>query len=166
MGQNLRCSPGQGNPGSVCEQAAKEEAMLLLANFWGLAWSSLHFQVTSPTSHIVAGTPPAAVLVVVPRVGGFVYVLGYPEKLAVSSTAPIPTGFTGRVMRLYFPSAGALGCMFWPGAGFTGSQGISPRFLSTIHECRAACSTDCCHHTESSLLLLRVWMNIALNPWL
>ena len=44
----------------------------------------------------VTGAPPAAALVVVPRVGGFAYVLDCLEKLTVSSAASTRTGFTAR----------------------------------------------------------------------
>ena len=48
--------------------------------------------VSSHFTHFpyATGTTPAAVLVVVPRVGGFACIL------AVSSTTPNPTGFTAR----------------------------------------------------------------------
>ena len=41
----------------------------------------------------VTDAPPAAVLVVVPRVGGFAHFWGSPEKPAVSFATPTPTGF-------------------------------------------------------------------------
>ena len=49
------------------------------------------------------GAPPAAVLVVVPRVGRFGYIPGCPVKLAVSSPPQPPLGLQPEVMRLYFP---------------------------------------------------------------
>ena len=41
----------------------------------------------------VTGAPPAVVLVVDPKVRGFAYILGSPEKLAISSAVPTPTDF-------------------------------------------------------------------------
>ena len=66
--------------------------MPLLGNFWGFPGSH---PISSHFTHFpyVIGAPPAAVMVVFPRVGGFAYILGSPEKLAISSAVPTPTDF-------------------------------------------------------------------------
>ena len=50
----------------------------------------------------VTGAPPAVVLVVDPKVRGFAYILGSPEKPAVSSTDQLPLDLQPEFMRLYF----------------------------------------------------------------
>ena len=60
--------------------------------------------VSSHFTHLpyATGTPPASALVVVPGVGVFVYALGFPEKLAVSSNTPTLTGFTVKSYEDFF----------------------------------------------------------------
>ena len=75
----------------VYRGGVKEETVSLLTSegLPGTCPISSHF------THFlyVTGTPPAAALVVVPRVCGSVYVPGSPEKPGVSSTTPISTDF-------------------------------------------------------------------------
>ena len=91
--------------------------------------------VTSLTPHM----PPASLavaLVVVPRVGGMVYILGpcRPFKWLLLRDwkflppPQTPLVFTDRSYEALSSSAGILGCVVWPEAGTTRSPGISPDF--------------------------------------
>ena len=95
-----------------------------------------HF-ISSHFTHFsyVTGVPPAAVLVVVPRVGGFAYALGSPEKLAVFSATPIPARFIARSYEaLFFPVLEPWAARSGLGLGFLADK-VSPWFFSTMREC-------------------------------
>ena len=81
--------------------------------------------VSSQFIHLpyMTDAPPAAVLVAVPRVGGFAYVS------EVSSTVPTLLGLQPEVMWLYFTGTGALGSEVWPGAGLAHFQGVPLIFI-------------------------------------
>ena len=84
------------------------------------------------------GTPPAAVLVMGPRMGGFLYILGCPGKPAVSSATLTPTGFTaGSYEAFFFPVLETWAVHSGLGLGSL-AQKLSPWFLSTTRECGAA----------------------------
>ena len=77
----------------------------------------------------VTGTLLAAALVLNPKVGGFVYILGLWLSWGTGSFFCHPSShwfFQPEVRRLYFPGIGNLGCVIWPGAGITHSPGVPP----------------------------------------
>ena len=71
------------------------------------------------------GALPLAAPVLIPQVSELVCVLGFcgplkrtlPRDWQFLPLAQLPQVFTARVMRLYFPGAGTLGCMVCPGLG-------------------------------------------------
>ena len=137
----------------------------------------------------VTRTLLSAALVMIPRVSGFVWVLGPCSHfkwtlLRNCKFLPYPNHhwfLQPEVVRLYLPGPGTLGCTVWSGAGIAGSPGIPPNSYQThkifinfmnvgvpvlpllsLH----AASHPLCTGTLS-LPLLPIWMNVAsLKPWL
>ena len=116
------------------EGGLREGTMPLLASegLLGTCPVSSHF------THFLyaAGALPAVALVLNPRGGGSAYVLSpcRPFNWSLLNTGsffcrPNPHWFLQpEVMGIYLPGTGTLGCVVWPGAGITCSQGISPNF--------------------------------------
>ena len=121
----------------------------------------------------VTGVPLAVVLVLVPRVGGFVSILGprspFKQTLLRDRQFILPPNphwfLQPDVKKLYFPGAGTLGCVVWPGAGITRSPGILPSFC--LSHVNAGLPLPCCQGTMFSLpwlpvsSLLPIWLNKA-----
>ena len=119
----------------------------------------------------------AAALVMIPRVGGYMYILGpcWPFKQTLMGNwqfipPPQPHWFLQpEVVRLYLPGAGTLGCLVWTGAKITNSQDIPPNFNPPYVNVEPSIPPPphpLCPGPPPPPVLL-VWMNVAsLNPWL
>ena len=111
------------------------------------------------------GALPAPATVVTPGVDGLMHVLRpcwtFKQRKSGSYFChPNPHRFLQpKVMVIYLPNDGTLGCVVWPGAGLIHSQGILP-----IH---SASATTTYPPIFMILPLLPIWMNVvSLNPWL
>ena len=164
--------------GSLCGGGVGE-GTVLLPGFWRLAWHCPHFQ-SFHLLPIVTSTPLAVALVVVPRVGGFAYVLGVwePFKWTVLRDWQFillphpPLFFIARNYKGLFSQRQnpGLHSLAW------GWDCLLPRhsscFLSPPHECGMAhstclASTPTVHLSAPSPPLLPIWMNMtSLAPWL
>ena len=162
MGWSLGYLPGQDNRGSCVGEGSKTGQCCCWLTSWGLPGPH---PISSHFTHFpyATGAPSAAVLVIVPRVGNFAYVL------AVSSAPPPPHWvYRQKWWGFIFLSVGALGCVVWPGAGLTCSQGVSLIFIHHMWMwvcplCHLAASL---HHTESSLRWLPISSNTSGWIWL
>ena len=145
MGWSLRYSPEQGNlfqhfvalyMGDKSERGQCH--CLTCGGFPGTHPISSYF---TPFPYMT-GAPLPAALVVVPRVGGFVFVLGPcgPFKCTLLRHQQSLI-FQARSHETSFPGTGTQGCALWPGASSLPKASLL--ILSTICECGTACSTGC-----------------------
>ena len=150
IGQSLRYLPALPLCGSVSGEEVRE-GTVLLPGFWKFAQ---HFPVISPTSPCAAGALLSVARVVVPRMGGFVYILEPcgpfkwallrdPQFLLLAQPLLVFTArnYEALLTHCWNPGLHRLACGWDCSDIFYASQ-----FLSTPHEFGTAWSAGFHHH--------------------